>query len=80
MSEPDFCGECFEAFRYDDCGGYNPPCGCGCAGVFCRTCCERKRDADHDDEMDEDAGWASNREHADSLWDVNDPDEDAPNA
>jgi hypothetical protein len=33
----EFCGECYEPFRYDDCGGYNPPCICGFA---CRNCCD----------------------------------------
>lgn len=32
-----FCGECFEPFHLDDCGGYNPPCTCH---GLCRSCCE----------------------------------------
>ena len=40
--EPEFCGECLEEFRYDDCGGYNPPCPCGCGN--CRSC-HRDNDA-----------------------------------
>src|SRR5689334_9481007 len=55
----DFCGDCGDSFRYDDCGGYNPPCECGFA---CRSCCEhgnpqfcakqRERDFDDDDRDD----------------------------
>lgn len=54
MTRTDFCGECFDDFRYDDIGGYNPPCDCGLA---CRSCCndtqarfcpKRKDDECHD--------------------------------
>jgi hypothetical protein len=34
----DWCITCGETFRYDDCGGYNPPCECG---WHCRHCHER---------------------------------------
>lgn len=37
----DYCGECWEDFRYDDTGGYNPPCPCGCG--MCRPCCEESK-------------------------------------
>lgn len=30
-----WCIDCGESFRYDDCGGYNPPCKCG---AHCRDC------------------------------------------
>ena len=33
----DFCLDCMEDFRYDDTGGYNPPCACH---AKCRGCCE----------------------------------------
>lgn len=39
------CDECGDAFHLDDCGGYNPPCRCGCGR--CRSCCEAdERDDD----------------------------------
>lgn len=50
-AEPDICGECFEEFRYDDTGGYNPPCECGCG--LCRSCHRenaRQEEAEADDE------------------------------
>lgn len=60
----EFCDRCGEDFRYDDTGGYNPPCACK---LNCRSCCEHGRcereprgalcecgdaweDHDHDDE------------------------------
>lgn len=39
--ELDVCGECLELFRYDDVGGYNPPCACGHG--LCRSCCQAER-------------------------------------
>ena len=30
-----WCIDCGDDFRYDDCGGYNPPCVCG---AHCRSC------------------------------------------
>lgn len=43
----EFCIECLEPLRYDDCGGYNPPCSCG---LHCRSCHElAQHDDDHDD-------------------------------
>lgn len=33
----EFCDHCGEDFRYDDTGGYNPPCACR---MNCRSCCE----------------------------------------
>jgi hypothetical protein len=49
MSETDCCIECWEEFRYDDCGGYNPPCSCG---FHCGRCheIELEREADRDDD------------------------------
>lgn len=50
MADPkyDFCVDCMEEFRYDDCGGYNPPCECG---YHCESCHERElRDVRDDDE------------------------------
>lgn len=36
MGEARYCLECGDEFRYDDTGGYNPPCrGCG----LCLDCC-----------------------------------------
>lgn len=32
-----WCLDCGDTFRYDDCGGYNPPCRCG---MNCRSCCD----------------------------------------
>jgi hypothetical protein len=51
MSETDCCIECWEEFRYDDCGGYNPPCSCG---LHCRRCheIELEREAERDDDED----------------------------
>lgn len=43
-----FCGECGDPFHLDDCGGYNPPCPCGCG--LCRSCCENTRRGDDDNE------------------------------
>lgn len=31
-----WCYNCGDDFRYDDIGGYNPPCPCG---LRCRDCC-----------------------------------------
>ena len=47
-----WCGECGDAFHLDDCGGYNPPCPCGCG--LCRDCCreERYREECYGDEED----------------------------
>ena len=36
-----WCLECGDPFHLDDCGGYNPPCPCGCGR--CRSCCEADR-------------------------------------
>ncbi len=47
----DFCIDCGETFRYDDCGGYNPPCLCG---FHCRSCHEAAEREDDDDGYDED--------------------------
>jgi hypothetical protein len=41
------CGRCLEEFRYDDCGGYNPPCECG---AQCRSCCDEAVCERNDDE------------------------------
>jgi hypothetical protein len=46
VSLPAFCYECGEEFRYDDCGGYNPPCSCGCQR--CPECCRADREYDND--------------------------------
>lgn len=45
-SDVDWCFSCSDEFRYDDCGGYNPPCQCG---VNCRSCCNANCEL-HDDE------------------------------
>lgn len=47
----EFCIECFDDFRYDDCGGYNPPCECG---LHCRSC--------HEAEEREMAAWGEDDE------------------
>jgi hypothetical protein len=50
-SEDDgFCLTCLESFRYDDCGGYNPPCECG---FHCRSCHEREDDDDYERDYDD---------------------------
>lgn len=54
MSRAARCRECFDPFHYDDCGGYNPPCPCGCGR--CRSCCDAA-------EMERTA-WADNAEDA----------------
>jgi hypothetical protein len=52
----EWCIDCGDTFRYDDCGGYNPPCACG---LHCRSChdAEESRgvydDADYDDDRAE---------------------------
>lgn len=47
----DGCIECWEEFRYDDTGGYNPPCRCG---LHCQRChelvAERERELDDEDD------------------------------
>lgn len=50
----DFCVDCGDTFRYDDCGGYNPPCVCG---AHCRRCHElaQRDDEPCDDKDDSDA-------------------------
>ncbi len=49
--EDAWCIDCGEDFRYDDCGGYNPPCACG---LHCRSCHEAAmRDDDEDDRCDD---------------------------
>ena len=66
FDEPECCAECFEDFRYDDCGGYNPPCSCSeCGGQLCRPCCEAANafsDDDDDDEEDMDDTPTTERE------------------
>lgn len=52
MYEPDCCGECFDEFHYDDVGGYNPPCLCGCGR--CRSCCEADRMSWEDEDYPDD--------------------------
>jgi hypothetical protein len=56
------CIDCGDDFRYDDCGGYNPPCVCG---THCRSCHEaEEREAsgwdDDDDERDFDDDVSAN--------------------
>jgi len=50
----EFCIECGDEFRYDDIGGYNPPCVCG---FHCRSCHEaeemRHREDDDDGPFDD---------------------------
>jgi hypothetical protein len=43
------CAECWEDFREDDTGGYNPPCRCG---LMCRDCCDAKC-AERADDVDD---------------------------
>ncbi len=45
-----WCIDCGDTFRYDDCGGYNPPCSCG---MHCRSCHEHELAAHDDDECPE---------------------------
>lgn len=44
-----WCHECGDEFHLDDCGGYNPPCPCGCG--LCRSCheSEEMRKAEYDE-------------------------------
>lgn len=35
----EWCLDCGDTFRYDDIGGYNPPCHCG---AKCRSCCDHE--------------------------------------
>jgi hypothetical protein len=37
MTHIEYCDHCGDDFRYDDTGGYNPPCQCR---LNCRSCCE----------------------------------------
>jgi len=46
-----YCYECGDAFHFDDCGGYNPPCPCGCGR--CRSCCAADATAEDDYAYDE---------------------------
>ena len=39
----EWCFDCLEEFRYDDTGGYNPPCQCK---FKCRSCCESECEDD----------------------------------
>ncbi len=48
----DGCIECWEEFRYDDTGGYNPPCFCG---FHCRDCHDRIKSEEDDYERPEDS-------------------------
>ena len=43
-----WCIDCGDDFRYDDCGGYNPPCECG---FHCRHCHEAgaREEAEYED-------------------------------
>lgn len=55
----EFCDHCGDDFRYDDTGGYNPPCQCK---LNCRSCCEHGAcDRERDDEGCDLCGkpWAS---------------------
>jgi hypothetical protein len=46
----DFCIDCMEPFRDDDCGGYNPPCECG---AHCRDCHDAaNREGKYEDDSD----------------------------
>lgn len=45
------CVNCMDEFRYDDTGGYNPPCECG---ARCRSCCDAGCDDDEVDTRDDD--------------------------
>jgi hypothetical protein len=52
-----FCGECGDRFHLDDCGGYNPPCPCGCG--LCRSCHDAvNRSDDAEDYPPDDEGYA----------------------
>lgn len=55
-SEFDGCVECWEEFRYDDTGGYNPPCKCG---LHCERCHElyEAREQGWDEEDYDDRPW-----------------------
>ncbi len=41
-----WCVECGDEFRLDDCGGYNPPCPCGCGR--CPECCRAEKMCDEE--------------------------------
>jgi hypothetical protein len=47
-----WCLDCGDPFHLDDCGGYNPPCSCGCG--MCRSCCEQSSRENDDDFFPED--------------------------
>jgi hypothetical protein len=55
--EFDGCVECWEEFRYDDTGGYNPPCRCG---LHCERCHEIV--SSRDDEPQDDETWEDYRD------------------
>lgn len=53
--EFDGCIECWEEFRYDDTGGYNPPCKCGLHCGRCHELFEAREqgwDEDYPDDRD----------------------------
>lgn len=54
VDDDGWCLDCGDEFHLDDCGGYNPPCPCGCGR--CRDCCEERRreERGHDDWYPED--------------------------
>jgi len=45
-----YCVECGDEFHLDDCGGYDPPCPCGCG--LCRWCCAGNEYDDVDDGLE----------------------------
>lgn len=52
--DADCCSECWEPFRYDDTGGYNPPCSCGLHCGRCHDILAEREAEDHRDEDDRD--------------------------
>lgn len=70
----DGCIECWEEFRYDDCGGYNPPCKCG---FHCRRChdLEQEREAEYaaSDEWRDDPDWPEDNPPAEPTISDNPP-------
>jgi hypothetical protein len=49
----EWCIDCGEDFRYDDCGGYNPPCICGAHCRSCHEAEEREAEEGFDDYAEE---------------------------
>jgi hypothetical protein len=49
-----WCLDCGDTFRFDDCGGYNPPCKCGYHCRHCHEAAEGRLDPDDYDDYRDD--------------------------